>query len=654
MASTTLMTFLLRTPPNVRSVELLGSWDNFNRPYPMEQDKRVGAGHWRGCHTFTDIICDGNPQSRSPGRSGGLKMGGTYWYYYRLDGDIEYYNDAEPVTTHCPLLPGQPVNVLHVPIILPDTNGIRKRDASVSSQQSDRRTMDPKDKYMNPRTPPRPKLPRLKTSPPLDQQPDSSWSSFINFSMSANENRSVSQPGSSTSSPRFRLVQKFKISRSVSPPRSRGLRAAFMNMTGARSPGVDPDEHHRGRSVGRQNGVDTALSRHDDHQFGSWLRVPGSKNSSNYDPRVTSPEESLSNGLGIGKLPFRQPVFDREDNHQKPSIQSRRASKSSSRDNSPLRSYLILDSSSGESNFSGVSGFSCTRRLDTLKEASSQQNTPMIALSSKPHSPVPGMTTPTPLGSTEKRLPTLPNSPSSVMDEELRAMDAQNRALDMEFLRSHFSDYTSTAGSEVYDDSPLEKSRFSEWSTDTELVSPVSMTSSCTFNNSDRPHHSPSSDTVTRPTASKPGFPASSGPATPTLSSVPQILPPTTVASNSPALPPSTGPLDDIRFPDNDLDFSTLCIDDFDHVVENNPKRHAGVFTSLEALASLSVSPSDRSAPGEARSRQSNGLLDTPNALDGKDTGSDRQSVRCVSQSGPMPELMDELGYLGDMIQVGV
>lgn len=69
------------TSPTVRKVELLGSWDNFNRAYPMELDRRISAGHWRGCHTFTDIICDGGSESRSPGRNGGLKMGGTYWYY---------------------------------------------------------------------------------------------------------------------------------------------------------------------------------------------------------------------------------------------------------------------------------------------------------------------------------------------------------------------------------------------------------------------------------------------------------------------------------------------------------------------------------------------------------------------------------------------
>lgn len=73
-----------RAPSDVKKVELLGSWDNFSRPYPMERDRRMGSGHWRGCHTFTDIIRDGTSPSQSPGRSGGLKMGGTYWYYVSI------------------------------------------------------------------------------------------------------------------------------------------------------------------------------------------------------------------------------------------------------------------------------------------------------------------------------------------------------------------------------------------------------------------------------------------------------------------------------------------------------------------------------------------------------------------------------------------
>lgn len=48
----------------------------------MERDIRRDRGQWRGCHSFKDIICDGDEGS-SPRRDGGLKMGQTYYYYVR-------------------------------------------------------------------------------------------------------------------------------------------------------------------------------------------------------------------------------------------------------------------------------------------------------------------------------------------------------------------------------------------------------------------------------------------------------------------------------------------------------------------------------------------------------------------------------------------
>jgi hypothetical protein len=99
MATTALMTFLVyvpqdhsaidcltdrlcrQVPRSIATVELLGSWDNFKKPYPMRRDTRKGHGHWRGCHSFTDIICDGDSVTPNKGRDGALKMGGTYWYY---------------------------------------------------------------------------------------------------------------------------------------------------------------------------------------------------------------------------------------------------------------------------------------------------------------------------------------------------------------------------------------------------------------------------------------------------------------------------------------------------------------------------------------------------------------------------------------------
>lgn len=62
------------------AVYLVGSWDNFSKPYAMERDTRRDRGQWRGCHSFKDIICDGG-DGYSAGRDGGLKMGQTYYYY---------------------------------------------------------------------------------------------------------------------------------------------------------------------------------------------------------------------------------------------------------------------------------------------------------------------------------------------------------------------------------------------------------------------------------------------------------------------------------------------------------------------------------------------------------------------------------------------
>ena len=71
-----------QAPKAVARVELLGSWDNFSKPYPMQRDRSAGTLDWRGCHSFTDIVCDGNDlDGNAVKRDGGLKMGGTYWYY---------------------------------------------------------------------------------------------------------------------------------------------------------------------------------------------------------------------------------------------------------------------------------------------------------------------------------------------------------------------------------------------------------------------------------------------------------------------------------------------------------------------------------------------------------------------------------------------
>jgi hypothetical protein len=154
----TLVSFAFRAPHHVRTVELLGSWDNFQRPYAMYHDKRRGHGFYTGCFQFDNIIFDGSEVVWTKPRSGGLKQGGTYWYYFRLDDGMEAYDDLRECTAECPLMPGQMVNIMYVPREVPDSPSLR-RSASVNlvgtlSQLSSLHTMNPQAKYQAPIPPP--------------------------------------------------------------------------------------------------------------------------------------------------------------------------------------------------------------------------------------------------------------------------------------------------------------------------------------------------------------------------------------------------------------------------------------------------------------------------------------------------------------------
>lgn len=476
--------------------------------------------------------------------------------------------------------------------------------------------MNPKDKYMNPRTPPkpRPSLARLRTSPALYQHSASSWS-FLNVSTNGDEQRSVSQPTSTAPSPTGHFAPRVKVSRSASPPLTRGLRAAFLNIASARSPSRDRGDGSRSRSV----------DRNAEHCDGSMLRVPVSNPSSNYSSRLASPTSSPTDTSGVSNLPFRLPHHNQQEKGSAlPSIHVRRASKSS-RENTPLAS-LDLASTPGQKTKVGGSSFSHLQSLDPLEEVLSKQNTPVPTKRCKV---LDVSNAPTSRGLWEKRLPTLPNSPSSVMEEELRAIDALNQPLNMEFLHSHFSNFTSGVQSEIYVESPVEKSRFSEWSADTELVSPASMTS-CSTINADFSHHSFSDDPIACEDASE-AVSASNGPPTPILG-VNEVLSPTKVASDSPLLgtgEPSSGAG---GFSASGLDFSSLSFDDYDDTTgESDPKRFAGIFPA-EVMASLPVT--------------------SPRTASPRFTAGPRQDF--MAESAAMRDLMDEVGYLGNMISSGL
>jgi len=75
------LNFTLRTSANVKTVHLLGSWDNYNGQLPLSKDSNK-AGGWKGTFRFQGAT---------------LKQGQRYWYYYIIDG---YHVSHDPAREH--------------------------------------------------------------------------------------------------------------------------------------------------------------------------------------------------------------------------------------------------------------------------------------------------------------------------------------------------------------------------------------------------------------------------------------------------------------------------------------------------------------------------------------------------------------------------
>ncbi|PGH12047.1 hypothetical protein AJ80_06866 [Polytolypa hystricis UAMH7299] len=617
--STTLITFLLRTPPNTRSVKLLGSWDNFTKPYSMERDLRIGTGHWRGCHTFTNIICDGETGSSRPGRNGGLKMGGTYWYYYQLDDHVEYYSEAEPSTTACPFLPGQVVNVLHVPINLPSSKRYHSRDSSVASERTPYQTMKPEDKYLNPRTPPRPKLPRLTTSPADLPQRSSPAISPLPTPLSATSSeRSSSHPRATSNLRRFRLGGKLSLDlrRSPSPgAKSGALRTAFINFASP-LPGASDGERERGRQgyTGRSRSTSRSKAEYKPSALGR------SGNTSLNTSNPSSPRLGSSENLGKEALTLRV-----DTSYRAYSPQSRDRSTSRTREMSPLSNSVTIEDLLADEQ-QRTHADSLTSRLTALNESGTTLHTLELNLIQEDE-----LTTPLDLFG--KRLPTLPNSPSSVLDEELRAMDALNQPYPEEALQSHFSEFSDTASemSGSYSSYLLPSgSRFSEYSTDAEMHSPSSMTSASTFNN----------DSACTDQFTGFDFAMSQTSASPTI--VSGLDNPGKKSDET--CRPSTKT--------SDLGISGLCIAKKSRAGSDNSSRAGEPRKFPTSWEGLVIRGDDYSSGNPLELDES--ALTTPRANQSNTnnyTLPDPLPEQSIQLQTTMQELMDELSYLGSMIE---
>lgn len=129
------LNFTLRTTPTVRSLHLVGSWDNYASQLPMSQDpnKKKSSGAWVGTFKF---------------QPGTLQPGSRYWYYYIMDG----YHVTHDPARECIVEPTtqRKLNVLDIPAS--KTSSSTSTSSSRQSKRSSRRmsTEIPKGRSLSP------------------------------------------------------------------------------------------------------------------------------------------------------------------------------------------------------------------------------------------------------------------------------------------------------------------------------------------------------------------------------------------------------------------------------------------------------------------------------------------------------------------------
>jgi hypothetical protein len=93
------LSFKLRTSSTVKTVHLLGSWDNYSGQLPLAHDKASSkAGAWKGTFRFQGAT---------------LQAGQRYWYYYIIDGYHVSHDPSQSSTTEPTT--GRVLNILDVP-----------------------------------------------------------------------------------------------------------------------------------------------------------------------------------------------------------------------------------------------------------------------------------------------------------------------------------------------------------------------------------------------------------------------------------------------------------------------------------------------------------------------------------------------------------
>jgi hypothetical protein len=117
------LSFSLRVSSGVKSVHLLGSWDNYSGQLPLSKDKTSSkSGAWKGTFRF-------QPNT--------VEAGQRYWYYYIIDGYHVSHNPSEESTVEPTT--GRALNVLDVP---KHRSSKSSSSSSSSSKSSSRHSRD--------------------------------------------------------------------------------------------------------------------------------------------------------------------------------------------------------------------------------------------------------------------------------------------------------------------------------------------------------------------------------------------------------------------------------------------------------------------------------------------------------------------------------
>jgi hypothetical protein len=118
------LSFNLRTSSGVKTVHLLGSWDNYAGQLPLAKDKTSSkSGAWKGTFRFQGAT---------------LQPGQRYWYYYIIDGYHVSHDPAQSSTTEPTT--GRTLNILDVPSEKSSSHKSSSKTSSSSKHSSDRRS----------------------------------------------------------------------------------------------------------------------------------------------------------------------------------------------------------------------------------------------------------------------------------------------------------------------------------------------------------------------------------------------------------------------------------------------------------------------------------------------------------------------------------